>query len=430
MYVNLQLHTKLHTMKTATKIYSEKRKGITENVPLQMHIFFNGKRVSVFNTGFRCDVSQWDQEKQQIKRGTINKAGISAATINAKLKAMKGTVDVWAVEHPNGTIQELLTGLRKIADKKEKVVQVQTEGDTFFNLFDKFLRERKLSDNRRAHYLVLKRTLQRYEKYTGQPMSFEIDIHSFKDYIVTEHRINSGQKQRGQNRQWSMIKMLKSFFLWALKFGYSKNNPFDKIEIPGEVYGTPFYITVDERKHLYNFDFGRRKALGVQRDIFVFQCLVGCRVGDLMKLRSSNIVDGSLQYIAAKTKDNDPITVNVPLTKTANEIINRYAGGEKLLPFITEQNYNLAIKEMFLLSGLTRKVTVLNPITRKGEQRPLNEVATSHLARRAFIGNLYQRTQDPVVIGSMSGHVDGSKSFARYRKVDHEIQEKTVNLID
>jgi len=81
------------------------------------------------------------------------------------------------------------------------------------------------------------------------------------------------------------------------------------------------------------------------------------------------------------------------------------------------------------LAGLTRNVTVLNTVTRKDEQKPLNEVASSHIARRSFVGNLYSKVQDPNIVGSLSGHVEGSRAFARYRQIDDKIKTDIINLI-
>ena len=101
-----------------------------------------------------------------------------------------------------------------------------------------------------------------------------------------------------------------------------------------------------------------------------------------------------------------------------------------LLPCISDQRYNDAIKEVFTICGLTRMVTILNPTTRQEEKRPLNEVASSHLARRCFIGNLYKQIQDPNLIGKLSGHKEGSKAFARYRDIDEEMRRDLVTMLE
>ena len=72
----------------------------------------------------------------------------------------------------------------------------------------------------------------------------------------------------------------------------------------------------------------------------------------------------------------------------------------KLFPFISSQKYDVAIKRIFTLCGVTRMITALNPTTREEEKRPLNEIAGSHLARRPFISNLYKKVKAPTLVGS------------------------------
>ena len=103
--------------------------------------------------------------------------------------------------------------------------------------------------------------------------------------------------------------------------------------------------------------------------------------------------------------------------------------GDRQLPFISEQKYNVSIKRIFKAAGLKRIVTVLNARTGQEEKRILYEVASSHMARRTFIGNLYKKVKDPNIVGSMSGHKEGSKAFARYREIDEDIKKEVVNLL-
>ena len=225
---------------------------------------------------------------------------------------------------------------------------------------------------------------------------------------------------------------MRTFYLWCIDNGKTTNNPFRHYKIEECVYGTPYYTTIEERNQLYNADLSARPKLAIQRDIFVFQCLIGCRVGDLYRFTKANVINGAIEYIARKTRDNRAITVRVPLNAIAKEILERYAdyGGDKLLPFISEQKYNIAIKEAFKLAGITRIVTVRNPTTGEEEQRPINEIASSHLARRCFVGNLYKQVKDPNLVGALSGHKQGSKAFTRYREIDEEMKQDLVKLLE
>ena len=169
----------------------------------------------------------------------------------------------------------------------------------------------------------------------------------------------------------------------------------------------------------------------VYRDIFMFHCLIGCRVGDLEKMTRANIVDGAVEYIAEKTKNHKPRTIRVPLNDKAKAILAKYADLEtRLLPKINQNIYNRQIKKILKLLGIDRMVTVIGNKTREPIQKPICDIATSHTARKTFIGNLYKKVKDPNLVASLSGHTDGSRAFARYREIDNEMKRELVKLID
>ena len=223
-----------------------------------------------------------------------------------------------------------------------------------------------------------------------------------------------------------------TFFTRDEETGKTENNPFKHFTVEECVYGTPYYITIEERNQLYKTDLSATPVLAVQRDIFVFQCLIGCRVGDLYKMTKANVINGGIEYIPRKTKDGRPVIVRVPLNSIAKEILERYKDQpfDELLPLISQQKYNVAIKKMFLAAGLTRPVVVYNPTTSEQEIRPLNEVASSHLARRCFVGNLNKQVKDPNLVGALSGHKEGSRAFARYREIDEDMKRDLVSMLE
>ena len=151
-------------------------------------------------------------------------------------------------------------------------------------------------------------------------------------------------------------------------------------------------------------------------------------------MTSASIINGAIEYMPQKTKGERPQVVRVPLNARAKALVEKYSGRDdlngKLFPFISSQKYNVAIKKLFTTCGVNRMVTVLNPTTRVEEKRPINEIASSHLARRTFIGKLYKKVKDPNLVGSLSGHKEGSKAFARYRDIDEDMKKELVNLLD
>ncbi len=149
-------------------------------------------------------------------------------------------------------------------------------------------------------------------------------------------------------------------------------------------------------------------------------------------MTKSNIINGAIEYIPRKTKEGNPVTVRVPLNDKAKAILVKYKEyeGNKLLPFISEQKYNDSIKRAFKLAEIDRIVTILDPLTNEEVKKPLYEVASSHMARRTFIGNIYKKVKDPNLVGALSGHKEGSKAFNRYREIDEDMKKELVSMLD
>ena len=195
-------------------------------------------------------------------------------------------------------------------------------------------------------------------------------------------------------------------------------------------YGTPVYLTKEERNKLYKAPMPNY-LVEQTRDVFVFQCLVGCRVSDLTNLTFDNLRDGSVVYIAKKTIHSAPQTITVPLHPIAQEIIKKYKKPYRklLVPVPTGQQYNYRIRKAFKASGIDRKVTIRDSHSGLPRQVWLSDVATSHMARRTFVGCLYEEGFRESDICSMSGHQERSISIQRYRRTSDDIKQKMIDSI-
>jgi hypothetical protein len=88
---------------------------------------------------------------------------------------------------------------------------------------------------------------------------------------------------------------------WCIKMGFTTNRSCDAFTIPAAVQGTPFYLTIEERDKVYNTNLHNKPELEVYRDLFIFQSMVGCRVGDMFSFTKDNIVGDILQYLPNDT---------------------------------------------------------------------------------------------------------------------------------
>ena len=334
----------------------------------------------------------------------------------------------------------------------------------FIELVEEFPTKRGLSEWRHRRYGVLSRSLHRFELYRkvkrqlpakldfemfttdiledyerflrNEPEIFDKYPRIFEQYPAETRKARKSRRPfpKGDNTIINIFACLRTFFHWAIEEGLTTNNPFVKYKgKTTEHYGTPYYITLEERDRIADFDLSANKSLAVQRDIFIFHCCIGCRISDLMRLTPANIINDAVEYIASKTKGERPNVIRVPLTQRAKDILERYKGEDsegRILPFISSQKYNVAIKKIFKECGITRIVTILNPTTGEEEQRPINEIASSHLARRTFVGNLYKKVKDPNLVGALSGHKEGSRAFSRYRDIDDDMKKELIGLME
>ena len=327
---------------------------------------------------------------------------------------------------------------------------------TIVSRMEQYITEHPMSPKSALVYKPTIKKLQRYEAYKREIEGEEgftlycetirpEDYLDFREYVINEYihykdypefyeQFNLGMhppKQMSSTQIIGIMHHLRIVGHWCIKMGFTANRSCDAFTIPAAVQGTPFYLTIEERDNVYNADLSNKPELEVYRDLYIFQSMVGCRVGDLFSFTRDNIVGDILQYLPHKTMRKRSQTVSVPLGTKAMEILKRYEGKQKkLLPTKQVYQYNEGIRAVLRECGINRMVTVIDNMTREPAQKPICDIATSHTARKTFIVNLYKKVKDPNLVASLSGHTDGSRAFARYREIDNEMKRGLVKLID
>lgn len=217
-------------------------------------------------------------------------------------------------------------------ERKPKEVEEKLQ-KKFIELVEEFPTKRGLSEWRHRRYGVLSRSLHRFELYRkvkrqlpakldfemfttdiledyerflrNEPEIFDKYPRIFEQYPAETRKARKSRRPfpKGDNTIINIFACLRTFFHWAIEEGLTTNNPFVKYKgKTTEHYGTPYYITLEERDRIADFDLSANKSLAVQRDIFIFHCCIGCRISDLMRLTPGNIINDAVEYIASKTK--------------------------------------------------------------------------------------------------------------------------------
>lgn len=457
------------TFTTTAKADSQNRKGLL----LKIQPFCNGKVTTMrAKSNIYIDETYYDSKlgiKQPKKRNETKENAAYHREQSTKLQMLVNYIQERFDDTDRNTMD--CKWLSNIVDdfyhpNKQEAAKVKT----FFDLAEEFLRKTTISDGSILQFKSMFRNIYKYQRYMQEThnKSFAIDVNKFtvndlediRTFLRKEKELREMNPQlfeemrtqyptflgngketirkRGENVIISKLTYLKVFWSWLIKQEYTENNPFTKFELGSMHFGTPYYISIEQRDLIAKTPM-KTKILEKYRDAFTFQCLVGCRVSDLARFTFDNIVkkeDGYyLIYSPIKTRNKgiQSVTAVVPLDDETLNIIAKYKGQDpdgRLFPAINKVIYDDRVKQIFTIAGVTDKVKVRNSVSGEEEWKPLNEVASSHMARRTFIGNIYNNgCPDPNLIGAMSGHVNGSKAFARYRKVDDTTLRNVIGCL-
>lgn len=444
-----------HYMATVTAFIRTSNKDSVVNIRFRLS---DGRNTQLF---YKSDIlitpSVWDKKKEKIKTKTPYPEEDRLRINNSILEYKKMILSIYAAS--GGAIKN--SGDLTLLIDKHLHPDKYAEDDLISCIFDSYLSDAKPSENYCKSVRLVKECVRRFSIYESiESGNTYIRINDFTEdvlkkfmaFLTIEYTLFDGNgipkpgyesmypprtrtpKERGRNSINKMMKVFRTVWNHAMRHGCTDSNPFALLEVPSQTYGTPYYITIEERNLIADFDLSEDPRLAEQRDIFIFQCLIGCRISDLYRLTPANVVNDTIQYIAKKTMSDKPKTIIVPLNSKAQEILKRYYDGIRkegsLFPFISEQKYNKRIKQIFRKCGIARNVTVYNSRTGKEETRPICEIASSHLARRTFVGNLYKKTGNIDLVSSLSGHSPTSSAFFRYRDIDIETKKRLVEEID
>ena len=463
-------------MRITVSLHNAPKKGEDPNLRQVIFRVRDDNNDIKVRTDLMADPTIWDDKVPGYRRTTkLGKGGMKA--FNDRLaeiyrliakeytpmrdgKWLKETVNNFI--HPVEEKPKLLSLLPCEDNEKDTTLEHLDEG-SFPAWFLKYVTLSNVCHGRKQIYLSTIKKIRRYELYKREfegdkgfnlyPDTFTIDdLYDFFDYVEREyiyynehfewyqqfHIDKKPPVKYTQNYVMAVKTHIRAFMNWMTKNGYSSNMEYKKLGIKRDVYADPIYLTIEERDKVYYADLSKHPSLAIYRDMFMFQCLVGCRVSDLYAFTVRNITeDGFIEFLPAKTRENaiegKPSSFcRVPLNEKAREIIDRNMDKRsgRLFPYRSQNMYSFGIKMLLLLCEIDRMVTARDPDTKEFARYPLYMVATTHTARKTFIANVYKKVKDPDLICSMTGHAQGSKSFRRYRHIDDECKWDALKTIE
>ena len=233
------------------------------------------------------------------------------------------------------------------------------------------------------------------------------------------------KKRCKNNTVVSDLLALKAFFSELEDAGEIRRSPFRKLSgekrrsVMHVEYDEPFYLRADEFRRVLLADVPAE--LQWAKDMFVLNCALGCRIGDLKKLSMEKVAVSEegipyVHYIPSKTSRVSKREVVTPLIRPAYEIILRTRFGfNGHNPNYEKQLYNKALRRLLEFCGIDRPVCLYEPEVGDNVYRPLYEVASSKLARKTHVDMLNKVQINYYAAGL---HREGSKAVFRYTSLE------------
>jgi integrase len=444
-----------------------------EEVSVSVYYYFNKKKLNV-STNVKVKLKDWDEDwKRRHSKNPVKSSDENHKEKNHIIKQKVSEVE--------NIVQQI-----KLNNELESVELVKS-------YLNKHNKERVKKSIKKVHFLYL---LGEYKKHIDKDMilregykkSIRTCLKRIEDFVfIYQNKVkyNLLVTDIDEDFQDGLLKYLSSlneqpstirkrFKILVSLINWCRERGFTDHQIKVKKFSYDFkreviYLERDEVLKLFNFsEFNYTNEnhtkytdeymvdnlkggksvtytnLEVYKDMLIFGCGVGCRFGDLVKLRldnyefSSDRTKGWIVYRMEKSRSSKEI--KVPTNKLTFEIWKKYSKNKTRKDFIfprtlkgnsiSNQKMNKHLKFIGFKVGLNRGVKQPKfnlqgqPLEGTDISQPLHDLISSHIMRRTFIREGLDSGIKPRILMELSGHTT-EKVFKRYfdtlpREIDEE----------
>ena len=383
---------------------SRVRKDGTASIEIVLTV--NGERCA-FSTGKRVKSCNWDKTKQQVKGKDEE-----AQSLNNYLKAIKAKLyqkEAELLDRGFIITAELLRDayFDKVESLKEK---------TLFEVFEEHNREQeKLVGNgvSKATYWISVYTVRLLKEFVQQKYKRE-DLYlrelnlSFIQSFHTFLRIDKGMAQNSSTKH---LKLLKKIVNLAVANSYMTTNPFITYKVEREPVEIDF-LDEEELRKIINFDTPLPR-LERTKDMFLFGCFTGLSYIDIKTLAPEHFEkDNAGRIWIKKRRVKTGVLSRIPLLPIAKLILDKYKGGEKLLPIQDPADINKYLKDIAILCDIKKRITF-------------------HTSRHTFASTVTLANNISLeVVSKMLGHTNTRMTTHYAKLIDKCIGEQMDRLME
>ena len=374
--------------------------------PITMTIGANGERAE-FQTGKKIEPENWDNGKQQAKGKTTE-----AKLLNTYLSQLRNKVYLKEIELMQ---RGFLITARLLRDAVVDKVEALNE-KTLFQVFSEHNEEQgKMIGkgvSKSTHWLseytyrLLKEHVE--QKYKRSDLYLrELNI----GFIQAFHTFLRTDKGMAQNSSTKHLKLLKKIINVAVANSYMTFNPFMTYKVEREPVEIDF-LDEEELRRIINFDTPLPR-LERAKDMFLFGCFTGLSYIDIKTLALEHFErDGAGRIWIKKRRVKTGVLSRIPLLPIAKMILDKYRGGEKLLPIQDPADVNKYLKDIAILCNINKRITF-------------------HTSRHTFASTVTLANNISLeVVSKMLGHTNTRMTTHYAKLVDKCIGEQMDRLAD
>lgn len=325
----------------------QNKKGLS---PIEVSITTNGKRI-YFSTGKHVPAADWNKEKQAVKGKSEEAQLINGYLIQLRNKIYQKEIEL--LQKGYLITAELLK--EAITDKVEALNE-----KTLLDVLNEHNTERKAMVGKTvapATYWVFEYTGRLFKefiqkKYERKDLYLrEINL----GFIQGFHAFLLGEKKMGQNSCTKHLKFLKKLLNLAVANSYISYNPVNAYKVEREPVEVDF-LDEEELRKIINFDTPLPR-LERAKDMFLFGCFTGLSYIDIKTLTPEHFEkDNTGRIWIKKRRVKTGVLSRIPLLPIAKLILDKYKGGEKLLPIQDPADINKYLKDIAILCGINKRI--------------------------------------------------------------------------
>ena len=379
-------------------------------------VYLNNKQVKL-STGVKVYPEHWNIRKQQAYvNARLSKLDNNNNTIAndrlSELKDMFLEFKHYLCEHPTD-IENSITILRTRIYKNTMTTEIKKKSAT--TVMKEIIDAKQAASSTKEQQKLNVGKFERYLKENNISDTWESmnlnTFESYQKYLVDNGRGSVTIRNIIQNTLFPLLKKVSKRVDIPFTWYDSNLNSFEfvKDESNKELASNKkVTLTEEQLKQLYDYpitgtELQVRKRTEI-RDLFVLQCLVGQRVGDMQKFfngdNERDEEEDTISIIHQKTKAR----AIIPLTPLAKEIISKYQNTELKYYKPSNSNLNAELRIIAEEAGLNTPITFED---KDGKQvKPLFELVHTHTARHTFITIMCRRDIPKETIIIATGHED------------------------